>query len=169
MTTTIKKLAFGILSLFAVYGCQSDTQDAPAPPSDDQLVGFAGSVDHAAIVEGTTVMLTTDQNLTVLDAALDTYNQEDPFRIGPGFRETFAANLIKFDASDGKRDWTPAQSAIWIDRLSTSKGGTLSRPTQDEYMQLIRLFSTISENSSSGKASPACDRHHEMSDLGAAQ
>jgi hypothetical protein len=29
------------------------------------------------------------------------------------------------------------------DRLSTSKGGTLSRPTQDEYMQLIRLFSTI--------------------------
>ena len=29
------------------------------------------------------------------------------------------------------------------DRLSTSKGGTLSRPTQDEYMQLVRLFSTI--------------------------
>jgi len=29
------------------------------------------------------------------------------------------------------------------DRLSTSKGGTLSRPTQDEYMQLVRLFSSL--------------------------
>jgi monoamine oxidase len=29
------------------------------------------------------------------------------------------------------------------DRLSTSKGGTLSRPTHDEYMQLIRLFGSI--------------------------
>jgi hypothetical protein len=29
------------------------------------------------------------------------------------------------------------------DRLSTSKGGTLSRPTHDEYIQVIRLFSTI--------------------------
>jgi hypothetical protein len=34
-------------------------------------------------------------------------------------------------------------NAMANDRLSTSKGGTLSRPTQDEYMQLIRLFSTI--------------------------
>jgi monoamine oxidase len=34
-------------------------------------------------------------------------------------------------------------NAMASDRLSTSKGGTLSRPTQDEYMQLIRLFSTI--------------------------
>jgi monoamine oxidase len=29
------------------------------------------------------------------------------------------------------------------DRQSTSKGGTLSRPTHDAYMQLFRLFSTI--------------------------
>jgi monoamine oxidase len=29
------------------------------------------------------------------------------------------------------------------DPLSTSKGGTLSRPTQDEYMQLIPLFGSI--------------------------
>jgi hypothetical protein len=34
-------------------------------------------------------------------------------------------------------------NAMANDRLSTSKGGTLSRPTHDEYMQLIRLFSTI--------------------------
>jgi hypothetical protein len=34
-------------------------------------------------------------------------------------------------------------NAMASDRLSTSKGGTLSRPTHDEYMQLIRLFSTI--------------------------
>ena len=34
-------------------------------------------------------------------------------------------------------------NAVANDRLSTSKGGTLSRPTYHEYMQLIRLFSTI--------------------------
>jgi hypothetical protein len=34
-------------------------------------------------------------------------------------------------------------NAMADDRLLTSKGGVLTRPTQDEYMQLIRLFSTI--------------------------
>ena len=34
-------------------------------------------------------------------------------------------------------------NAMANDRLSTSKGGTLSRPTHDEYIPLIRLFSTI--------------------------
>jgi monoamine oxidase len=34
-------------------------------------------------------------------------------------------------------------NAMANDRQSTSKGGTLSRPTHGEYMQLIRLFSTI--------------------------
>jgi monoamine oxidase len=34
-------------------------------------------------------------------------------------------------------------NAMANDRQSTSKGGTLSRPTHDEYMQLICLFSTI--------------------------
>ena len=34
-------------------------------------------------------------------------------------------------------------NAMADDRRSTSKGGALSRPTQNEYMQLIRLFSTI--------------------------
>jgi monoamine oxidase len=33
-------------------------------------------------------------------------------------------------------------NAIANDRLS-STGGALTRPTQDQYMQLIRLFSTI--------------------------
>jgi hypothetical protein len=33
-------------------------------------------------------------------------------------------------------------NAMANDRL-LSKGGALSHPTQDEYMQLIRLFSTI--------------------------
>ena len=33
-------------------------------------------------------------------------------------------------------------NAMANDRL-LSKGGALSRPTQDEYMQLIRLFSTV--------------------------
>jgi hypothetical protein len=33
-------------------------------------------------------------------------------------------------------------NAMASDRQST-KGGALSRPTQDEYMQLVRLFGTI--------------------------
>jgi monoamine oxidase len=33
-------------------------------------------------------------------------------------------------------------NAMANDRLSSS-GGALTRPTQDEYMQLVRLFSTI--------------------------
>ena len=33
-------------------------------------------------------------------------------------------------------------NAMANDRRST-EGGALSRPTQDEYMQLVRLFSTI--------------------------
>ena len=37
------------------------------------------------------------------------------------------------------------------DRLSSSKGGTLSRPTQDEYMQLVRLFSTIKPSVRKGR------------------
>jgi len=34
-------------------------------------------------------------------------------------------------------------NAMASDRHSTSKGGALSRPTHDEYLQLVRLFSTI--------------------------
>ena len=34
-------------------------------------------------------------------------------------------------------------NAMANDRLSTSKSGTLRRLTHDEYIQLIRLFSTI--------------------------
>jgi hypothetical protein len=34
-------------------------------------------------------------------------------------------------------------NAMANDRHSTSKDGTLNRPTPDEYMQLIRLFSTM--------------------------
>jgi hypothetical protein len=33
--------------------------------------------------------------------------------------------------------------AMADDRRSTNKGGALSRPTRDEYMQLIRLFGTL--------------------------
>jgi hypothetical protein len=47
---------------------------------------------------------------------------------------------IVINEAQRKRALTNAMAS---DRLSTSKGGTLSRPTHDEYMQLIRLFSTI--------------------------
>ena len=42
-------------------------------------------------------------------------------------------------------------NAMANDRLSASKGGTLSRPTYHEYMQLIRLFSTIEPSLREGR------------------
>src|SRR5262245_59863500 len=60
------------------------------------------------------------------------------------------------------------------DRLSSSKGGTLSRPTQDEYMQLVRLFSRLcgrdgSEVVEGGLTTTppqACPHSHRLTQLG---
>jgi hypothetical protein len=118
----IQALALGtltVLALFAVDGCSQEAEETPED-SEDQLVGFKGNVDHASVVEATTIMLTTTSN-PLLDTNLDSYNREDPFEIKTAvYRETFAKNLLKFDAIDGKTDWTPEQSAKWIARMSSS-------------------------------------------------
>jgi hypothetical protein len=117
--TTTKFLALGILSFVAVYGCSQSVADDPAS-SEDQLVGFKGSVDHAGIVEASTIMLTTTSN-PLLDSNLDAFNQEDPFQIRSTiYRDAFAKNLIKFDGIDGKTDWSPDQTKKWIARMASS-------------------------------------------------
>ncbi len=117
-----KILAVGFISLFAVYGCSvSDTEDTSPDQaeSEDQLILGKGSVDHAGIVESTTMMLTSPIALPPLDPNLDAYNQQDPFKIGGGnFRAVFATNLAKFDGIDGKTDWTADQAGKWTARMA---------------------------------------------------
>ena len=99
---TRKLVAIGIVSLLAAYGCSTSDAEDRAPDqenSEDQLQGFKGTVDNAAIVEATTMMLTAPISLPPLDPALDQYNQaKDPFNIGGApYRPVFARNLVKFD------------------------------------------------------------------------
>jgi hypothetical protein len=64
-------------------------------------------------------MLTGPTVAPPLDPNLDPYNQADPFKIGAGpYKAAFAANLIKFDNEDGRKDWTADQSAKWTTRLA---------------------------------------------------
>jgi hypothetical protein len=115
-----KILALGMLSFFAAYGC-GDSEPASSPTAaESEVVGFKGNVDHVGIVEAGTILLTTSSN-PILDLNLDSYNREDPFNIrGTSFRDTFAKNLVKFDAIDGKTDWTPAQTSMWLARIASS-------------------------------------------------
>src|SRR5262249_4658737 len=108
-------LTLGALSLVLAYGCTEAT-----PTSDNQedpLILRTGNVDHAAIVEVTTMMLADGPTSGVLDP----YNEEDPFAIkGSSYAPVFAKRLASFDAYDGKKDWTAAQSKAWVSRVSTS-------------------------------------------------
>lgn len=127
-------LALALLTLVAAYGCgqsSSPSADDDAPSdgeTEDKLILGHGTVDNAAIVESTTMMLVTDLTgydlapvTPPLDPDLDPYNQSDPFAISPGrFREGFAKNLVKFDGIDGKLDWTADASSAWLSRMSTS-------------------------------------------------
>jgi hypothetical protein len=115
--TTI--LAVSALLFAAAYGCHSSSDD-DSGATQDKLVGFAGSVDHAGVVESGTILLTTANN-PLLDSSLDAYNQEDPFQVkSTVYRDAFAKNLLKFDKSDGKTDWTPEQSTKWLARIASN-------------------------------------------------
>src|SRR4051794_18741401 len=122
MKTSTKIWALAIVTLIAGYGCsQSDEEDtSPSEAAtEDQLQLGHGSVDNAAIVESTTMMLTAPIALPPLDPNLDEYNREDPFAIGGGpYKAAFARNLIKFDNEDGKTDWTADQTKIWTSRMA---------------------------------------------------
>lgn len=127
-------LALTFLSLFAAYGCSQSSQESgdDSSPSDgeteDKLILGHGTIDNAAIVESTTMMLVTDLTgyglLPVappIDPALDPYNQSDPFAIAPGrFQSAFAKNLAKFDGIDGKLDWPADAANVWASRMATA-------------------------------------------------
>lgn len=112
-------LAVGAFALVAsAYACGQATAE-DSEEAGGAFVGFKGSVDQAGVVEVTTIMLTTASN-PLLDSSLDSFNQEDPFALPGEFRTAFASNLDKFDAIDGKTDWTPAQKATWLRRLASN-------------------------------------------------
>jgi hypothetical protein len=74
----------------------------------------------------------------MLRTNIDAYNRQDPFRIKPAaFQAAFKANLAKFDAIDGKTDWTPENTTKWVTRMSagnylvvdTSKPCSFDKPS----------------------------------------
>lgn len=125
MTSTKKLLAVGVFASVAALfasGCSTETGDeneeAPAGESQDELAMRKGSVDHAAIVEVTTMMLVGEIG-TQFATVLDPYNQADPFAIrGASYTPTFQNRLAQFDQIDGHVDWKPEQAAAWITRIT---------------------------------------------------
>ena len=112
--------ALGAIAVGAGYGCSTGSDDDTGN-TEDKFVGFAGNVDNGAIVEFGTVHLTTNGLFPPADANLDAYNQADPFDVkSPLFHDVLAQNLVKFDKSDGKTDWTPEQSAKWLTRVGSN-------------------------------------------------
>ncbi|HEY8077795.1 MAG TPA: DUF4331 family protein [Labilithrix sp.] len=109
-------LAFAAIALVGAWGCtQSDAGD-DSQGSEADLGLHSGSVDHAAIVEVTTMMLASGPT----DGNLDPYNEEDPYAIhGTQYKQAFTHRLAAFDALDGHTDWTPDQIAAWTGRVST--------------------------------------------------
>jgi hypothetical protein len=110
----------GAISVAAAYGCNSSSDDDTGN-TEDKFVGFAGNVDNGALVEFGTIHLTTNGLFPPADPNLDSYNESDPFDItSPVFKDVLGQNLIKFDKSDGKIDWTPEQSAMWLTRAESN-------------------------------------------------
>jgi hypothetical protein len=109
-------LALALLTLAAAYGCSGKSDDpAGGDQEEDQLILRKGSVDHAGIVEASTMMLAGGPT----DGVLDPYNQEDPFGIrAETYVPTFAKRLAQFDGIDGKTDWQPDQITTWTSRVA---------------------------------------------------
>jgi hypothetical protein len=155
-----KLMAFAALVLVAAWGCTNNAEDETTPDngeSEDQLILRKGSVDHAAIVEVTTMMLAGDPT----SPQLDPYNQEDPFAIHASpYSQTFASRLAKFDAQDGTKDWKPEQAAAWVARVSsgnyvvvdTSKPCDFYHP--HTYLEIERAQMTGREHATCGGRMP---------------
>jgi hypothetical protein len=109
-------LAILLLTL-AATGCTRDSAGDAPPAGEDNLILQKGSVDHAAIVEASTMMLAGGPT----DGLLDPYNQEDPFAIrGATYAERLAQRIAQFDGVDGVTDWSPDQAATWAKRMSSA-------------------------------------------------
>jgi len=114
--TTSRILLGAVLSLLmTTYGCASEepADDVPEQTEDELSFGYKGIVDHAGVVESTTMML---KSFTELDS----YNRQDAFNINPALHaEKFRSNFLSYDAIDGVTDWTPANLNRWVTRMST--------------------------------------------------
>ena len=111
--------ALALLTLAAGYGCSSQAEETAPEDSEDKLGLVRGPVDHAAVVEISTMMLVKPSLAPPLDSALDPFNESDPFHISAGkFQDTFKTNLAKFDATDEKTDWTDEQITTWTSRIA---------------------------------------------------
>jgi hypothetical protein len=151
-----------LASLAAAYGCSSQADSTPPDQSEDRIGLVSGKVDHAAIVEITTMMLIkTPTNAPPLDSALDPFNESDPFHLSAGtYQAQFAENLGKFDAYDGKQDWTDAQAATWTSRvgsgnflvLDTSKPCNFDDP--HTYLEIERAQLTGQDHATCGGRMP---------------
>jgi len=152
-----------LVGIVALGACSAETEDVPDDTSEDELILRRGSVDHAAVVEATTMML-VDGFATVappLDPSLDPYNREDPFRIAPGaYRRAFATNLARFDAYDGKTDWTAAQASAWVERMATGNYQVVdtnkpcSFASPHTYLEVERAALTGKEHTTCGGRMP---------------
>ena len=97
-------------------GCEEDNSSAEV----DEVKQERG-IDHAAMVEVSTVMLTADTLTLVLDEKLDRFNQEDPFKIdGEPYRHVFEKHFEHFDGYDRHVDWLPEQAEVWLSRVSSA-------------------------------------------------
>ena len=157
-----KLLALGSLILVAACAAsESDTEEnVPAGETEDELILRKGSVDHAGIVESTTMML----DGSPLNGLLDQYNQEDPFAIrSSNYVGTYLERLRMFDRIDGKEDWTPAQLDAWTKRMSTANYLVvdLSKPCDwrngGSYLEIERAKLTGKEHTTCGGRMPNDD------------
>jgi hypothetical protein len=111
-----RKLLLALVIAGVSAGCDTSSEAPPAVASED-LQMFPGSVDHAGIVESTTMMLVA--HTTEFATVLDPYNREDPFAIhASSYVDAFDRNLRRFDARDGKSEWTSAQTTRWAQRMA---------------------------------------------------
>lgn len=157
-----KLLALGSLVLVAACAAQQEDveEDYPASETEDELILRKGSVDHAAVVESTTMML----DGSPLNSMLDRYNQEDPFAIkSAGYVGTYIERLRMFDRIDGKEDWTPELLDAWTKRMSTANYLVvdLSKPCDwqngNSYLEIERAKLTGKEHTTCGGRMPNDD------------
>jgi hypothetical protein len=116
----MKTIGMFVVSMVA-FGCvdeapELEDQDGEGGGGKADLPWRSGPLDHAGIVEVTTIMLAS----TPVELVLDTYNENDPFQIRrTQLAQIFADRLAAFDADDGRRDWDADDASAWVSRIST--------------------------------------------------
>ena len=154
-----RHFALALVAIAAVYGCAAQEEETATPPdnTEDELIGFKGSVDHVGVVEASTMMLASGPT----SGDLDPYNQEDPFNIHAGnYSRTFAQRFAQFDGIDKKTDWKPEQTAAWVKRVSAGNYLVVdtSKPcdyqTPHSYLEIERAALTGQEHTTCGGRMP---------------